>query len=76
MTLQKNNRYKDYVLELEHIKYNYLDKKVGLDPLQRKFWIKRMALINKQIEDYLNTTNDTIWTNKNDPSNDTHPYKS
>ena len=60
MTLQKNNRYKDYVLELEHIKYNYLDKKVGLDPLQRKFWIKRMALINKQIEDYLNTTNDTI----------------
>jgi len=76
MTLQKNNRYKDYVLELEHIKYNYLDKKVGLDPLQRKFWIKRMALINKQIEDYLNTTNDTIWTNKVDPPNDTRPYKS
>lgn len=76
MTLQKNNRYKDYVLELEHIKYSYLDKKIGFDPLQRQFWIKRTALINKQIEDYLNTTNDTIWTNKNDPSNDTHPYKS
>ena len=76
MTLQKNNRYKDYVLELEHIKYSYLDKKIGLDPLQRQFWIKRTALINQQIEDYLNTTNDTIWTNKNDPSNDTHPYKS
>jgi len=76
MTLQKNNRYKEYVLELEHIKYNYLDKKVGLDPLQRQFWIKRTALINKQIKDYLNTTNDTIWTNKNDPSNDTRPYKS
>jgi len=60
MTLQKNNRYKDYVLELEHIKYNYLDKKIGLDPLQRKFWMKRTSLINKQIEDYLNTTNDTI----------------
>ena len=76
MTLQKNNRIKEYVLELEHIKYNYLDKKIGLDPLQRQFWIKRTSLINKQIEDYLNTTNDTIWTNKNDPSNDTHPYKS
>jgi len=60
MTLQKNNRYKEYVLELEHIKYSYLDKKVGLDPLQRQFWIKRTALINKQIKDYLNTTNDTI----------------
>jgi hypothetical protein len=60
MTLQKNNRYKDYVLELEHIKYSYLDKKVGLDSLQRQFWIKRTALINKQIKDYLNTTNDTI----------------
>ena len=60
MTLQKNNRYKDYVLELEHINYNYLDKKIGLEPLQRQFWIKRTVLINKQIEDYLNTTNDTI----------------
>jgi hypothetical protein len=60
MTLQKNNRYKEYVLELEHIKYNYLDKKIGLDPLQRKFWMKRESLIKKQIEDYLNTTNDTI----------------
>ena len=60
MTVQKNNRIKEYVLELEHIKYNYLDKKIGLDPLQRKFWMKRESLINKQIEDYLNTTNDTI----------------
>ena len=62
MTLQKNNRYKEYVLELEHIKYNYLDKKIGLDPLQRKFWMKRESLIKKQIEDYLNTTNDTTNT--------------
>ena len=60
MTLQKNNRYKEYVLELEHIKYNYLDKKVGLDPLQRQFWMKRTVLINNRIEDYLNTTNETI----------------
>jgi len=54
MTLQKNNRFKEYVLELEQIKYNYLDKTL-LDPLQRKFWIKRTSLIEKQIEDYLNT---------------------
>ena len=57
MTLQKNNRYKEYVLELEQIKYNYLDKTL-LDPLQRKFWIKRTSLIEKQIEDYLNTYDD------------------
>ena len=54
MTLQKNNRVKEYVLELEQIKYNYLDKTL-LDPQQRKFWVKRESLIKKQIEDYLNT---------------------
>ena len=57
MTLQKNNRFKEYVLELEQIKYNYLDKTL-LDPLQRKFWIKRTSLIEKQILDYLNTYDD------------------
>ena len=57
MTLQKNNRVKEYVLELEQIKYNYLDKTL-LDPLQRKFWIKRTSLIEKQILDYLNTYDD------------------
>ena len=54
MTLQKNNRFKEYVLELEQIKYNYLDKTL-LDPQQRRFWVKRESLIKKQIEDYLNT---------------------
>ena len=57
MTLQKNNRFKEYVLELEQIKYNYLDKTL-LDPLQRKFWVKRTSLIEKQILDYLNTYDD------------------
>tara|TARA_B110000977_G_scaffold175702_1_gene230667 strand:- start:22 stop:246 length:225 start_codon:yes stop_codon:yes gene_type:complete len=57
MTLQKNNRYKEYVLELEQIKYNYLDKTL-LDPQQRRFWVKRESLIKKQIEDYLNTYDD------------------
>jgi len=61
MTFQKNNRIKEYVLELEHIKYNHLDRKVGLDPLQRQFWIKRTSLINKQIEDYLNTCDEKIY---------------
>ena len=57
MTLQKNNRFKEYVLELEQIKYNYLDKTL-LDPQQRRFWVKRESLIKKQIEDYLNTYDD------------------
>ena len=57
MTMQKNNRLKEYVLELEQIKYNYLDQTL-LDPQQRKFWVKRTSLINKQIEDYLNTYDD------------------
>ena len=60
MTLQKNNRIKEYVLELEHIKYSYLDEKIGLDPLQRQFWEKREELIKQNIKNYLNTTNDTI----------------
>ena len=54
---QKNNRYKEYVLELEQIKYNYLDKTL-LDPQQRRFWVKRESLIKKQVEDYLNTYDD------------------
>ena len=54
MTLQKNNRFKEYVLELEQIKYNHLqDSRTPL--LQRKFWVTRTSLIEKQIEDYLNT---------------------
>ena len=57
MTLQTNNRYKEYVLELEQIKYNYLDKTL-LDPQQRRFWVKRESLIKKQVEDYLNTYDD------------------
>ncbi|GEM_PF-3096394 len=60
MTLLNNNRYKGYVLELEHIKYTYLNKKIGLDPLQRQFWMKRTSLIKKNIKNYLNTTIDTL----------------
>ena len=54
MTLQKNNRYKEYFLELEQIKYNHLQNS-RTPPLQKKFWVKRTSLIEKQIQDYLNT---------------------
>jgi len=54
MTLQKNNRFKEYVLELEQIKYNHLQDSRN-PSLQRKLWVKRTSLIEKQIEDYLNT---------------------
>ena len=54
MTLQKNNRFKEYVLELEKINYNHLQNR-RTPSLQRMFWIKRTSLIEKQIEDYLNT---------------------
>jgi hypothetical protein len=42
------------VLELEQIKYNHLQDS-RTPSLQRKFWVKRTSLIEKQIEDYLNT---------------------
>jgi len=54
MTLQKNNRYKEYILELEQIKYNHLQNS-RTPSLQKKFWVKRTSLIEKQIQDYLNT---------------------
>ena len=58
MTLQKNNIYKEYVLELEQIKYNHVQDN-RTPPLQRQFWVKRTSLIEKkiekQIEHYLNT---------------------
>jgi len=54
MTLQKNNRYKEYVLELDKIQYEYLQD-YRTPSLQRKFWVKRESLIKQQIDDYLNT---------------------
>ena len=40
--------------ELEQIKYNHLQNS-RTPPLQKKFWVKRTSLIEKQIQDYLNT---------------------
>jgi hypothetical protein len=37
MTLQKNNIYKEYVLELKQIKYNHVQDN-RTPPLQRQFW--------------------------------------
>ena len=54
MTLQKNNRYKEYVLELDKIQYEHLQD-YRTPSLQRKFWVKRESLIKQQIDDYLNT---------------------
>jgi len=55
MTLKKNDYYKRYVLELGDIKDNYLDKKVGIDPIEKEFWVKRESLILELITDYINS---------------------
>ena len=41
--------------EIEHIEYEYLDRKVRLDPLQRKFYEHRVQLLTNHIKDYLDT---------------------
>ena len=55
MSIAKSNRYKDYMKEIEHIEYEYLDRKVRLDPLQRKFYEHRVQLLTNHIKDYLDT---------------------
>jgi len=54
MTLQKNNRYKEYILELDEIKGHLCKNQWGTPPLQRRFWVKRESLIKELIESYLN----------------------
>ena len=55
MTLQKNNRYKEYVLELEVCKEHLCKNDWGTPPLQRRFWTRRESLLEQHINDYLNT---------------------
>ena len=55
MSIAKSNRYKDYMKEIEHIEYEYLDRKMRLDPLQRKFDEHRVQLLTNHIKDYLDT---------------------
>ena len=59
MTIQKNNRIKEYVKELQQIQYEYLQNSFT-PPLERRFWEKREELIKQNIKNYLNNTNDTI----------------
>ena len=58
MTLQKNNRYKEYVLELEGCKEHLCKTDWGTPPLQRRFWTSRESLLEQHINDYLNTYDD------------------
>ena len=55
MSIAKSNRYKDYMKEIEHIEYEYLDRKMRLDPLQRKFYEHRVQLLTNHKKDYLDT---------------------
>ena len=50
MTMQKNNRLKEYVLELEVCKEHLFKNDWGTPPLQRRFWMKRESLIKKKVE--------------------------
>ena len=53
MTIAKSNRYKDYMKEIEHIEYEYLDRKIRLDPLQKRFYQHRVQLLTNHINEYL-----------------------
>ena len=58
MTLQKNNRYKEYILELDEIKGHLCKNQWGTPPLQRRFYEHRKLLIEDLITNYLNTTDE------------------
>jgi hypothetical protein len=59
MCLRKNDLYKRYVLELGDIRDIHLAKKIGIDPVEKQFWVKRESLIKEHIEDYLNSYDET-----------------
>ena len=56
--MQKNNRLKEYVLELEVCKEHLCKNDWGTPPLQRRFWTRRESLLEQHINDYLNTYDD------------------
>ncbi len=47
----------DYMKEIERIEYEYLQKKVGLSPLHRKFYEHRKLLLEGLISNYINSSN-------------------
>ena len=58
MTIGKSNRCNEYMKEIEHIEYEYLQKTFGITPLQRRFYEHRVQLLETYIENYINTTNE------------------
>ena len=59
MTIGKSNRCNEYMKEIEHIKYEYLQKnEFFCTPLQRRFYEHRVQLLETYIQNYLNTTNE------------------
>ena len=56
--MQKNNRLKEYVLELEVCKEHLCKNDWGTPPLQRRFWTRRESLLKQHINDCLNTYDD------------------
>ena len=59
MTIAKSNRCNEYMKEIEHIKYEYLQKnEFFCTPLQRKFYEHRVQLLETYIQNYINTTDE------------------
>ena len=58
MTIGKSNRCNEYMKEIEHIEYEYLQKRFGITHLQRKFYEHRVQLLESYIQNYINTTNE------------------
>ena len=59
MSIGKANRCNEYMKEIEHIEYEYLQKnEYAITPLQRRFYEHRVQLLESYIENYINTTNE------------------
>ena len=58
MSIGKSNRCNEYMKEIEHIEYEYLQKRFGITPLQRRFYEHRVQLLETYIENYINTTDE------------------
>jgi len=53
MSIQKSNRYKEYIFELEDIQDHLAKNEWGTPPLQRRFYLHRKSLIEDLINNYL-----------------------
>lgn len=57
MTINKSNRVKELVKELDEIEYILCNNR--LEPIKRKFYEHRYSLIQTHVENYLNETNNS-----------------